>query len=163
LLYAVGDIHGRLDLLQILIGKIREDIATSGPLGRLPVIAFLGDYVDRGPASQGVIEEILALKEDSSLKVVAIRGNHDQYVLDFFADPTIGPDWLDYGGGITLASYGVMPPASRTDAPAWEAASALLAKTIPPDHREFLESSILVATFGDYVLVHAGVRPAVLF
>lgn len=158
-LYAIGDIHGRLDLLRKLMAQIRADIAASPPSDRLPVVLFLGDYVDRGPSSRDVIGEILELKKDPSLKVVSVRGNHDQYILDFLDNATIGPTWLDYGGGVTLASYGVIPPGSRTDTEAWEDASKLLAEIIPTDHLDFLNETILVATFGDYVFVHAGVRP----
>lgn len=162
LLYAIGDIHGRLDLLRSLIDKIREDIAaTQLASERAPVVLFLGDYVDRGPASRDVISEIIALQKDPTLKVVAIRGNHDQYVLDFLENPAIGPAWLDYGGGVTLASYGVIPPGNRTNTAAWEDASKLLGECMPPEHLEFLKSTILVATFGSYVFVHAGVRPNV--
>lgn len=162
LLYAIGDVHGRLDLLQALIAKIRNDIAvTTLEPGRSPLVLFLGDYVDRGPASRDVIDEIITLQKDPSLKVVAIRGNHDQYVLDFLENPAIGPAWLDYGGGVTLASYGVIPPGNRTNTTAWEDASKLLAQLMPLDHLEFLKSTILVATFGNYVFVHAGVRPNV--
>lgn len=160
-LYAIGDIHGRLDLLRKLIEGIRADIAASPPSQHVPVVLFLGDYVDRGPASRGVVEEIIQLGKDASLRVVAVRGNHDQYVLDFLENPAIGPTWLDYGGGVTLASYGVIPPGNRTDTQAWEDASKLLAQTMPSEHLEFLNATILVATFGDFVFVHAGVRPGV--
>jgi serine/threonine protein phosphatase 1 len=159
LLYAIGDVHGRHDLLLALIQRIRADIAAGPPPERPPVVLFLGDYVDRGGASQKVIQEIMTLQQDPDLRVVALRGNHDQYVLDFLDDATIGPQWLDYGGGVTLASYGVIPPGNRTDAAAWREARRQLIERMPPQHLDFLNATILVATFGDYVFVHAGVRP----
>jgi serine/threonine protein phosphatase 1 len=108
-----------------------------------------------------VIDRILALKTDPRVSVHALRGNHDQYVLDFFETPEIGMTWLDYGGAATLLSYGVVPPLTRTDAAAWKPVAEALKASMPPEHVAFLETASLSATLGDYVFAHAGVRPEV--
>lgn len=150
-LYAVGDVHGRLDLLDRLLALIAAE--TSAAAKRL---IFLGDYVDRGPDSRGVIErlvEIAARAPDS----VFIRGNHEAILLSFLEDPDRFADWFEWGGVETLESYGV--PAEATAAP--KEAAAALAASMPATHLAFLRGLPLSATFGDYFFVHAGVRPGV--
>ena len=160
LLYAIGDVHGRADLLDALLRKIEADVAEAEPRGR-PILLFLGDYVDRGPDSKGVISRILELSDDPRFRVCALRGNHDQYVLDFFETPEIAATWLDYGGGATLLSYGVTPAPTRTNVAAWKPVADALMLAMPREHLAFLNKTVLSAKFGDYVFVHAGVRPNV--
>ncbi len=160
LVYAVGDIHGRRDLLQMIVRKISVDAIASGATEQ-PILIFLGDYVDRGPESAGVISYILALRELHGFEVRCLKGNHEQTLLKFLEDPAIGPMWLEHGGGSTLASYGIVAPTRRADAAAWEAASKAFAEALPADHLAFYQGLELSITLGDYFFVHAGVRPGV--
>jgi serine/threonine protein phosphatase 1 len=158
LLYAVGDIHGRADLLSKLLEQIRCDVADSAPPER-PILIFVGDYIDRGPSSREVVDIILSLQAEGFFSVGALRGNHDQFLLDFLQDGSSGPMWLEFGGAATLAAYGVKPPRSRVDVDAWAETAAELARNMPPEHRRFFESTAPMAVFENFVLVHAGVRP----
>lgn len=156
LIYAVGDTHGRADVLVDLLATIATDAG-----GRRYELIFLGDYVDRGPDSRGVIDRILALADDPGLSVAALKGNHEEAMLDFLADATLGPVWAQYGGGATLQSYGVRPPANRMDDADWERARVEFAGALPASHRAFLAGLRLHAQRGDYLFVHAGIRPGV--
>ena len=158
-LYAVGDIHGRLDLLKKLLASIKADIAQVEV--ERSIILFVGDYIDRGPDSRGVVDEILALRGEGASQVVTLAGNHDQYLLEFFKDPSLGISWMDYGAGPTFTSYGVRPPPVRTDVEAWKVTAGEMAAAMPPEHMRFFEEAILAASFGDFLFVHAGVRPNV--
>jgi serine/threonine protein phosphatase 1 len=160
LMYVIGDVHGCADALQALLAQIREDEAASAHDKRA-IIAFLGDYVDRGPASREAIDIILALRAEGRFGVGTLRGNHDQYLLDFLEDGRHGIGWLDYGGLATLTSYGVAPPRFRRDEAGWRTASEELGRRMPQEHKDFLAQTVLIAMFGDYVLAHAGVRPGV--
>jgi serine/threonine protein phosphatase 1 len=152
--YAVGDIHGRLDLLDSIHQLIVKDSA-AGPSAR--IIVYVGDYIDRGPDSKGVIDRLLAPKLDG-FKARHLRGNHDQSLLDFLRNPTHYRLWKDYGARDTLTSYGVAPPRFDNDE-ALTAARDELAVALPPAHREFLEGLRLSFEIGDYFFAHAGVRP----
>jgi serine/threonine protein phosphatase 1 len=160
LVYAVGDIHGRLDLLEPLLRDITEDALKSAPADR-PVLVFLGDYVDRGPDSARVIDLILEMEGAGAFETRTLKGNHEEALLEFLADPGFGPVWLEHGGGATLAAYGVAPPATRTDMSAWAAARDAFAAVLPQRHLRFCETLELMVTVGDYAFVHAGVRPGV--
>lgn len=159
-LYAIGDVHGRADLLAPLVAAVRADAALNA-CERPPILLFLGDYVDRGPDSRGVIDQIIALQTEGAFRVLPLRGNHDQYLLDFLTTPEHAQSWMDYGGAATLLSYGVRPPLTRTDPDAWVEARDEFVALFPPSHRVFFERTTLAATFGDFVFVHAGVRPGV--
>lgn len=158
LVYAVGDVHGRLDALQPLVADIRADAARHRGQGP-PLLVLLGDYVDRGPESAGVIELILKLSADPALEVCALMGNHESALLAFLDDPAGAAGWLDHGGGPTLASYGVTPPPSRAGEQGWGEARDALVRALPPAHLSFLRGLRLMAVVGDYAFVHAGVRP----
>jgi serine/threonine protein phosphatase 1 len=158
-LYAIGDVHGRRDLLDATLGHVRADLARR-PHDR-PRVICLGDYVDRGPDSRGVVEALIALR-GSDLPAEFLLGNHDSYVEEYLARP----DWYDrtyhwlhpsMGGAATLASSGVvdasqMRPAATRDA---------FAAALPAEHRAFLADCRLWLRVGGYVFVHAGVRPGV--
>jgi len=160
LVYAVGDIHGRLDVLKPLVADILQDLGASGPESAArPLLVFLGDYVDRGPASAAVIDLILGLAKTPGLEVCALKGNHEEAMLTFLEEPGFGPTWLEHGGGATLASYGVAPPMSRNEPQAWIDARQALADAMPEAHLDFLKALELIRTEGDYAFVHAGVRP----
>lgn len=160
LVYAVGDVHGHLDALDPLIQTIAEDVLATRPAER-PMLVFVGDYVDRGPSSAGVVDRILGLSGQAAFEVRTLKGNHEEALLQFLEEPTFGPTWADFGGNTTLASYGVQPPAQRTDMEAWEKASEALAEAMPPAHLAFFRQLELMVEVGDYAFVHAGVRPGV--
>jgi len=160
LVYAVGDIHGRLDAFEPLLHAIAQDALASAPRER-PMLVLLGDYVDRGPASAQVIDRILRLQSEPAFEVRALKGNHEEALLQFRDEPGFGQTWVEHGGSATLASYGVQPPATRTDPEAWETARLAFGKVLPPAHAHFYETLELMLTVGDYAFVHAGVRPGV--
>jgi serine/threonine protein phosphatase 1 len=165
-IYAVGDIHGCLNLLDPLLDRIREDAFVPGehcpgqgrPAGK-PVLVFVGDYIDRGRWSKGVIERLIALGDKGEFELRALKGNHEEALLAFLADPNMGPAWCEHGGTETLASYGVAPPILRMDDKAWADARDAFAAALPAWHLCFLAQLELTAVYGDYVFVHAGVRP----
>ncbi len=160
LIYAVGDIHGRRDLLQLVVRKIATDAIASGSVEQ-PMLVFLGDYIDRGPDSAGVISYILALKALDGFQVRCIKGNHEQTLLKFLEDSSIGPTWAEHGAGATLASYGIVAPTMRTDREGWETARLEFREALPASHLAFFQDLELSVTVGDYFFVHAGVRPRV--
>ncbi len=161
-LYAVGDIHGRLDCLERLLSLIAEDLR-DGP----GEVVFLGDYIDRGPDSRQVIARLLdietgARREPLNDRVSArfLKGNHEAALLTFLERPETGPDWMRWGGAETLVSYGVAPPRKQTDAAAWAEASEALREAVPAAHLDFLNALELCLDRNPYLLVHAGVDPA---
>lgn len=156
--YAIGDVHGRLDLLDRMLDQIDADGATAPDL--VKHIVYLGDYVDRGPHSSGVIER-LAAGPPPGFGAIPLKGNHEASMLEFLEDIRIGPNWLTYGGTATLASYHVPPPHADSPPEDLTHAQEMLRRALPPTHRAFLESLRTSVTIGDYVFVHAGVRPGV--
>jgi serine/threonine protein phosphatase 1 len=152
--YCIGDVHGRLDLLQEVHRMIGVDSANfSG--GK--TVVYLGDYIDRGMYSREVIDELL----DSPLEgfeAVYLMGNHEQTLLDFLQYPQAAAAWLAWGGRETLASYGVAVPSSFVRADV-EALRDELQARISPQHLEFYEQLSLTHVAGDYLFVHAGIRP----
>lgn len=151
-IYAVGDIHGAANLLDHLIEKIDKD---AGGLDQAQLI-FLGDYVDRGPDSKGVIERLVALQKKHK-DAVFLKGNHEAVMLDFLSDPEAALEWLEWGGDQTLRSYGVAGALTKSG----DVLSAALAKALPKSHRDFLRGLTIKHRAGDYLFVHAGVRPGV--
>jgi serine/threonine protein phosphatase 1 len=160
LIYAVGDIHGRLDLLDPLLEQIVQDTAAAGSAMK-PVLIFVGDYVDRGVSSKGVVERLIALQRSEAFELRALKGNHEEALLAFLQDPNFGPTWCEHGGTQTLVSYGVNPPALRMDADEWAKTRDAFAAALPNEHFRFLDGLELTAVYGDYVFVHAGLRPGV--
>ena len=160
--YAVGDIHGRVDLLERMHELIETDALKSA--ARRMVVVYLGDYVDRGPDSYAVVE--LLIKEPlrarlANLETVHLLGNHEAFLLRFLEDPDITGLWFMNGGDVTLRSYGVDPwKCAHSDEFAQSLRKAFLAK-LPPSHQSFLRDLRLSHEEGDYLFVHAGVRPGV--
>jgi serine/threonine protein phosphatase 1 len=154
-IYAIGDIHGRLDLLDDLSAQIRTDLG-SAPADVVTI--FLGDYVDRGPESAGVIERLS--RADFPTPIQTVRGNHEEVVLQFFEDETVLASWRRFGGLEMLQSYGVDVTEARRGLGYGRAQKSLAAR-MPPEHRMFLEQTGLTASYGDYFFCHAGVRPGV--
>src|SRR5512145_1887120 len=137
-IYAIGDIHGRLDLLERLLARMAEDCARGRP-ERVAVV-FLGDYVDRGPNSRLVIERLLHGAPQGGAMAdaewICLKGNHEEYLLRFVDDGHIGPAWCLNGGLETLRSYaGELPEGLGTDP---DGLRWLLTRTLPPAHLRFL-------------------------
>jgi serine/threonine protein phosphatase 1 len=156
--YAIGDIHGRRDLLEKILATIVED---SAPLKEEQVtLVFLGDYVDRGPDSRGVLECLLSALP-TGWQTLFLKGNHEAIMLRFMHDLTAGPNWLAIGGQATLSSYGIHSDETRHPAIRLLAAQEALWQRLPAAHYQLLSGLRLVATIGDYGFVHAGIRPGI--
>jgi serine/threonine protein phosphatase 1 len=155
--YAIGDIHGRADLLAEMHRLIELDAAQLTP-GTDKLAVYVGDYVDRGLESRQVID-LLIERPLRDLRTVHLLGNHDAWLLSFLAEPKIGPSWLRYGGDATLLSYGVRIGTPVDDIEYYGQLQAILSGRIPQDHIEFLQGLELSYETGDYLFVHAGVRP----
>jgi serine/threonine protein phosphatase 1 len=152
-LYAIGDVHGCAALLADVHERIAADLRER-PAGYR--IIHLGDYADRGPDSAGTIGRLAQMTAEDD-RVICLRGNHDQLLMDFLTDPLRAADlFLSNGGDATLASYGV--PVGAYDP---EELSAELNRLLPPADRAFLFALPLSAGFGDYFFVHGGIRPGV--
>jgi len=158
-LYAVGDVHGRADLLDALIGKIETDSADfEGDIG----LIFLGDYVDRGFQSRQVIEILLSERLEK-YETSFLKGNHEDAMLSFVSDHTFGPKWAAFGGRETLVSYGIRPPKSMSLNGDWKRAHTEFVAALPKEHELFLMSLPTSLQVGPYGFVHAGLRPGVPF
>jgi len=159
-LYAIGDIHGRLDLLRALHTLIAEHGRNFKGTRK---IIYLGDYIDRGLDSRGVVE-LLCTERVNGFEPVYLRGNHDDWLLHFLQDSSRGLGWLRNGGDATLFSYGVNSEMDRTlgDEPSDDRlrrAQAELRDVLPDHHLRFFNELALYHEEGDYFFVHAGVRP----
>jgi serine/threonine protein phosphatase 1 len=154
--YAIGDVHGRADLLQSLLTVIDADLARSAP--RRAIHVFLGDYVDRGPDSRGVLDLLIA--RSRSHETVCLKGNHEVFLLEVLQDPTRLQEWRHYGGLLTLVSYGITPTMSPTAEEQVELIDGLK-RAIPPEHLAFVQQLPSSFTCGDFFFVHAGVKPGI--
>ena len=157
--FAIGDVHGRADLLQRLLDAIFEDEAFRQ--GRRCTIIGLGDYVDRGGGSYQVLEILIPLSRRTDVDCRFLRGNHEQSLLDFLDEPAVGRWWCEIGGRETLASYGVQAPSSQADLDAWIKARDELSAVLPLDHLGFIQGLGFTFSLGDYFFAHAGARPGV--
>ena len=151
-IYAVGDVHGRADLLRELLLKITSDLKANP--ARSPIVVFLGDYIDRGPQSAAVIDCVLTVQR--IIPTICLSGNHEIYALRFLRDPHSGPEWFELGGRETLASYGITVP-WRLTGPIIQQLSAAFAAALPDAHLRFLTTLGLTVSFGNYLFVHAGI------
>jgi serine/threonine protein phosphatase 1 len=155
-IYAIGDIHGRADLLARLAQRIDADLSARPVRDALTV--FVGDYVDRGLDSRGVVERLA--RSDFPTRIVTLRGNHEDAMLRFLDDAPSLPQWVSFGGLMTLVSYGLDPGDEMRRGGARGVQAAFLAR-FPDSHRRFLEETAYSAEYGDYFFCHAGVRPHV--
>lgn len=158
--YAVGDIHGRADLLSELLVELEALAVQDRREGGPPLVIFLGDYVDRGPDSARVIDLLL---DGGPLGYERrfLKGNHEQAMLDFLDDPLGNRAWLLQGGAETLLSYGVQPPPPvAAEDQDWIGVAQLLMAKLPAEHLAFLKGLERYAVMGDYAFVHAGVDAA---
>lgn len=155
-LYAIGDIHGRLDLLKAMHGRIADDLAARRPADFR--IVYIGDYTDRGPDSKGVLDFLSAsCKQDS--RNIALMGNHDEEFLEFLATAKRDGLFACNGGDATARSYGVeIDFSSGRHA---RAGRDRLLKAMPETHIVFLSSLRRSVTLGDFFFCHAGIRPGV--
>jgi serine/threonine protein phosphatase 1 len=152
--YAVGDIHGRADLLEGLLSRIDAHAATcTGKAVRV----FLGDYIDRGPNSREVLDLLIARRTSDSTTVF-LKGNHEACLLEFLQNPSMLNEWRSCGGLETLVSYGLRPSIKPAEQEQLELARELEV-ALPKSHREFLGSLALSFTCGEFFFVHAGVKP----
>jgi serine/threonine protein phosphatase 1 len=155
--YAVGDIHGRLDLLNQLLVAIERDLEQRPP--RKALLVFLGDLIDRGPDSRGVVERLRTYRHDK-LRPYFLAGNHEEVLLRLLSgERGILESWLQYGGAECLKSYGRDPAvlAGQNE----RTALAMVKDAIPTDHARFIAGFADTLSFGDYLFVHAGIRPGV--
>lgn len=153
-IFAIGDIHGRADLLGRLARRIEADLL-QGHYDEAVTI-FLGDYVDRGFDSRGVIERLS--QKDFPTRIVTLRGNHEDAMLRYLDDPAMLDQWAMFGGLMALHSYGVDAGEEMRRGGALAVHAAFLGR-FPESHRRFLEDTELSAEYGDYFFCHAGVRP----
>lgn len=156
--YAIGDIHGRADLLTELHEMIQTDSARYAGLRR--VLVYIGDYVDRGLQSKEVIDIIIA-QPLAGFEIVHLKGNHEDLMLDFLEDTRNADIWLENGGKATLYSYGVQSDGNVASDERLEATRKILLEKIPKRHLEFLNNLSPWHIEGDYLFVHAGIRPRV--
>jgi serine/threonine protein phosphatase 1 len=157
-IYAIGDIHGRVDLLRALLAQI--GLHRQAHPGWKDELLFLGDYVDRGLNSKEVLDLLSdGLPNDSAHTF--LRGNHDDAMLRFLRGQLdIASGWLHFGGRATLASYGLQA-FGQSPNDDWERVHAALRAAVPERHIAFLRSTLASCTRGDYYFVHAGVRPGI--
>jgi serine/threonine protein phosphatase 1 len=155
-IYAVGDIHGRLDLLDELLSRVNADIAHR-PTAR-PVFFFLGDYIDRGPYSRETIDRLIEL--GATKECVFLKGNHEQIAIKCLSDPSLFDRWMRLGGVETLVSYGVAPRNMARGQQIVELQSAFHG-AVPQAHFRFFRDQQTSFACGDFFFVHAGVKPRI--
>ena len=155
--YAVGDVHGRLDLLDKMLGLIEADLDQHP--ARRALLLFLGDIIDRGPSSAQAIERLRSYRH-ANVRTVFLLGNHEEVLLRILnGERGILDSWLRFGGGECLASYGVDPKTVKA-LPERDALK-LIRQSVPEDHRKFIGDWADTLRFGDYLFVHAGIRPSI--
>ena len=156
-IYAIGDIHGCSSLLEQLLASIEAHIAAFP--SRRPILVFLGDYIDRGPASRQVIDQLIFLRERK--EVIFLKGNHESYLLEFLKQPAILPQWFQYGGLETLRSYEIFPRSHLDPNEQTSLSTALSLALNKHGHLDFLDRLEISFVCEDFLFVHAGVRPSV--
>lgn len=153
-IYAIGDVHGHLELLRALEALIVED-AESIPGEKW--IVMLGDYVDRGPASAQVIDHLLGTPPVGFIRF-CIAGNHEAEMVNFMRSPSAGSAWLTFGGHETLRSYGI---AEERIVGSRRRLQQLVASHVPDEHLAFIAGLPVMIETPNFVFVHAGIRPGV--
>lgn len=154
--YVVGDVHGHSDLLDGVFARIDADRGALN--GKRVVEVYLGDYVDRGPDSKGVLDRLIYRGEQR--EIIPLLGNHEEMMLSAMLAADAFEPWMRVGGRETVASYGIRLPAA-SDAAALADCQAGWAETVPEAHRTFLSELHYTTEIGDYLFVHAGLRPGV--
>jgi serine/threonine protein phosphatase 1 len=154
-IYAIGDVHGCLDLMLSLETKIAKDINNSH--FDLPVILYLGDLVDRGPKSAHILDHLT--QRSTKVPRLSLRGNHEQLFMEFLQAPKNSLDWLDFGGAETLNSYGIYKSRSFFEKASERDIMNLLFATIPDTHINFMNKMPHFADWDNKLFCHAGVDP----
>ena len=155
-IYCIGDVHGRHDLLLKIHRMIESDSADYDGLRK---VVYLGDLVDRGMDSDKVLDELLQ-RPLAGFESILLMGNHEQTMLDFLEYPRQAAGWLSWGGRETLASYGVPLPKGMVN-PDVDGIRDDLRSHLPEAHVELLRSMVLFHASGDFMFVHAGIRPGI--
>ena len=155
-IYVIGDIHGRLDLLNDVIDKIDLDLKEAPAAEAVTVT--LGDYIDRGPDSRGVLERLV--HNPFCTPYIPLKGNHEQLLEAFLHNPLVGSKWRHLGGLETLHSYGV-PVSLLMLGKGYREAADLLRAALPARHLEFVSSLKVSASSSSFFLCHAGIRPGI--
>ena len=157
-IYAIGDVHGCGELLAQVHGRVAEDLRRR-PAGEHRIV-HVGDYVDRGPDSAGVVERVLRLRE-ADAGVACLSGNHEDTLLQFLDDPaSAAATFLTFGGVATMASYGVLAR-EEYDAGGLMHLRDRFVAALPAEHLAFFRGLPLTARIGDFLFCHAGIRPGV--
>ena len=155
-IYAIGDVHGRADLLQQVFARIDTHLAAH-PVDR-PIQLLVGDYIDRGPNSREVLERLIERARSSEM--VLLKGNHETFVLEFLRNPSMLQSWSQMGGLETLMSYG-LTPSLNADAKTQKELAITLRAALPKSHFMFLEGLRSSFSCGGFFFAHAGARPGV--
>lgn len=159
--YAIGDVHGHLLALERMHTAISADLIETGYTGQVQIV-YMGDYIDRGPDSKGVLDFLVArLGRKDGIQKIFLQGNHEMAMLDFLRAPdsTDGMAWLQYGGVETMKSYGLEFEGDLPIPSEYAVAGKTLARVLPESHRSFLNSLAGAIEIGDYFFAHAGVHP----
>ena len=156
LVYCVGDVHGRDDLLREMAGRVEVDMTSRSFDSAVTV--FLGDYIDRGPDSKAVIERLAS--REWPTPIIALAGNHEEFLLTFLDEPGSLDFWRSQGGLQTLHSYGVNVRSAMAGRE-FEEIQAEFTARLPKQHQDFLKALKASESIGDYFFCHAGVRPGV--
>jgi len=159
-IYAIGDIHGRADLLSRLHAQIAAD--AQGSSASRKCVVYLGDYVDRGLNSREVVDLLLEGPPEG-FEAIHLKGNHEEFLLRFLEDVTVGLGWFANGGEATLYSYGVRAPHGTSHLTRLEQMQAQFREILPDAHLRFLRNLGRWHIEGGYLFVHAGIRPGVPF
>lgn len=155
--YVIGDVHGRLDLLEQLLAKIQSELRRR-PAARV-LLVFVGDLIDRGPSSAQVVERLRTYRPQG-IEPLFLLGNHEEVLLRILGgDAALIAKWRLFGGSECLQSYGVDP--ARLAHASDNEALAIVRGAIPDNHVRFLEGFVDSCRFGDYLFVHAGIRPGI--
>jgi serine/threonine protein phosphatase 1 len=155
-IYAIGDIHGRCDLLNELLTRTNADV-DSRPVAKA-LYVFLGDYIDRGPASRETIDRLIEHRSKS--ESIFLKGNHEQIAIRFLSEGGLLEQWMRIGGAETLISYGVaLGPVANGKPTAKLQAS--FHHALPPAHLRFFRDLKTSFSCGDFFFAHAGVRPQI--
>ena len=155
-IYAIGDVHGRVDLLDAAFARIDANLTRSAP--HRVVHVLLGDYVDRGPSSREVLDRLV--ERARTHHIVCLKGNHESYLVEFLHDASVLGDWRHFGGLETLRSYGLNPSAIPSGVEEQRLANAFAA-ALPGEHRQLLRKLGASFSCGDFFFAHAGVKPGV--
>jgi serine/threonine protein phosphatase 1 len=158
IVYAIGDIHGRLDLLERLTEQLAVETEAASRDGKGTIAVFLGDYIDKGPDAAGVVEHLIRFRDQSACETIFLRGNHEDVLLSLLDGNEDSARWLEYGGVETLRSYGVSFRNTNPN-PSVDRLRQSTANAVPAAHVDFLRKTELYVKLGDYIFVHAGLRP----